>query len=111
MNSAGLSLGLDPAHKASIEDWENMVDTNIKGLMYVTRALLPRMVERNEGSIVNLGSVAANYPYPGGNAYGATKGEGKPCLFPGLTPRRSISDHPCLFVFPSEKKRLLGSSA
>lgn len=75
VNSAGLSLGLDPAHKASLEDWETMVDTNIKGLMYVTKAILPRMVERNEGSVVNIGSVAANYPYPGGNTYGATKGE------------------------------------
>ncbi|HLL53442.1 MAG TPA: SDR family oxidoreductase [Myxococcaceae bacterium] len=73
VNNAGLGLGLDPAHQASLEDWETMVDTNCKGLMYVTRALLPGMVARNRGHVVNLGSVAANYPYPGGNVYGATK--------------------------------------
>lgn len=73
LNNAGLALGLNPAHKADIEDWEIMVDTNIKGLMYVTRALLPSMVERGQGHIINMGSVAGSWPYPGGNAYGATK--------------------------------------
>jgi 3-hydroxy acid dehydrogenase/malonic semialdehyde reductase len=73
VNNAGLGLGLDPAHQASLDDWETMVDTNCKGLLYVTRALLPGMVARNRGHVVNLGSVAANYPYPGGNVYGATK--------------------------------------
>jgi 3-hydroxy acid dehydrogenase / malonic semialdehyde reductase len=73
VNNAGLALGLEPAHQADIEAWETMVDTNIKGTMYVTRALLPGMVARNRGHIVNIGSTAANYPYPGGNVYGATK--------------------------------------
>jgi 3-hydroxy acid dehydrogenase / malonic semialdehyde reductase len=73
VNNAGLSLGLEPAHQASLEDWEAMIDTNCRGLVYVTHALLPGMVKRNRGHIVNLGSVAATYPYPGGNVYGATK--------------------------------------
>lgn len=73
VNNAGLGLGLEPAHTASLDDWETMVDTNCKGLLYVTRALLPGMVARNRGHVVNLGSVAANFPYPGGNVYGATK--------------------------------------
>jgi len=73
VNNAGLGLGLESAHEASLDDWETMVDTNCKGLLYVTRALLPGMVRRNRGHVVNLGSVAATYPYPGGNVYGATK--------------------------------------
>ena len=73
VNNAGLGLGLEPAHEASLEDWERMIDTNCKGLVYATRALLPGMVKRNRGHVVNLGSVAATYPYPGGNVYGATK--------------------------------------
>ncbi len=73
VNNAGLALGLDTAQRADLEAWETMVDTNIKGLMYVTRAVLPGMVARNRGLIVNLGSIAATYPYPGGNVYGATK--------------------------------------
>lgn len=73
VNNAGLALGLEPAYQASIEDWETMVDTNVKGTMYVTRVVLPGMVARNRGHIVNIGSTAASYPYPGGNVYGATK--------------------------------------
>lgn len=73
VNNAGLALGMEPAHKADLDDWEQMVDTNVKGLMYVTRAVLPRMVERGHGHIVNIGSTASNYPYPGGNAYGGSK--------------------------------------
>lgn len=73
INSAGLALGLEPAHKADLEDWETMVDTNIKGLMRMTRLILPGMVQRRRGHIVNIGSVAGNWPYPGGNAYGASK--------------------------------------
>ena len=73
VNNAGLALGLEPAHEASLDDWENMVDTNIKGLMYCTRAILPGMVERNRGHVVNIGSIAGSWPYPGGNVYGATK--------------------------------------
>jgi len=73
VNNAGLALGLAPAQEADLDAWEAMVDTNIKGLMYVTRAVLPGMVARNRGLIVNLGSIAATYPYPGGNVYGGTK--------------------------------------
>ncbi len=73
VNNAGLALGLDPAYAAQLEDWEVMVDTNVKGLLYVTRAALPGMVARDRGLVVNLGSIAATYPYPGGNVYGATK--------------------------------------
>ena len=73
VNNAGIGLGLEPAHEASLDDWETMIDTNCKGLLYVTRTLLPGMVRRNRGHIVNLGSIAATYPYPGGNVYGATK--------------------------------------
>jgi 3-hydroxy acid dehydrogenase / malonic semialdehyde reductase len=71
--NAGLALGLEPAHKVELDDWEDMVATNINGLLYTVRAVLPRMVERDEGHIVLIGSVAADYPYPGGNVYGATK--------------------------------------
>ena len=73
VNNAGLALGIEPAHKASIEDWENMIDTNNKGLVYMTRAVLPAMVERNVGHIINIGSIAGSWPYAGGNVYGATK--------------------------------------
>ena len=73
VNNAGLALGLEPAHAADMENWERMVDTNIKGLMYCSRQVLPGMVERQRGHIVNIGSVAGNTPYPGGNVYGATK--------------------------------------
>jgi NADP-dependent 3-hydroxy acid dehydrogenase YdfG len=73
VNNAGLALGLAPAHEASLEDWEQMVDVNVKGLLYVTRAVLPGMVARDRGHVINLGSVAGSYPYPGGNAYGGTK--------------------------------------
>lgn len=73
VNNAGLALGLEPAHKALLSDWEQMVDTNIKGLMTMTRALLPGMVERKRGHVINIGSIAGEWPYPGGNVYGATK--------------------------------------
>lgn len=73
INNAGLALGIEPAHKASLDEWETMIDTNCKGLVTVTRALLPAMVERGSGTIINIGSVAGAYPYPGGNVYGATK--------------------------------------
>ena len=65
--------GLEPAQTAQLDDWDAMVDTNVKGLMYVTRAVLPGMVSRDRGHIVNIGSTAAQFPYPGGNVYGATK--------------------------------------
>ncbi len=71
--NAGLALGLAPAPQADLDDWDEMVDTNIKGLLYTVRAVLPGMVARDEGHVITLGSVAADFPYPGGNAYGATK--------------------------------------
>ncbi|MEQ1440136.1 SDR family oxidoreductase [Fontimonas sp. SYSU GA230001] len=73
VNNAGLALGLEPAHQALLDDWEQMVDTNIKGLMTMTRAVLPGMVARRRGHIINIGSIAGEWPYPGGNVYGATK--------------------------------------
>jgi 3-hydroxy acid dehydrogenase / malonic semialdehyde reductase len=73
VNNAGLALGMEPAYEADISDWDTMVDTNIKGVMYCTRALLPGMVDRNRGHIINVGSTAGDWPYPGGNTYGATK--------------------------------------
>lgn len=73
INNAGLALGTKPAHEASLEDWETMISTNCTGLVRLTRALLPAMVERGSGLVINLGSVAGRYPYPGGNVYGATK--------------------------------------
>jgi len=73
VNNAGLALGLNPAQDADLDDWEQMIDTNCKGLAYCTRAILPAMVARGRGHVINLGSVAAAYPYPGGNAYGGTK--------------------------------------
>jgi NADP-dependent 3-hydroxy acid dehydrogenase YdfG len=73
VNNAGLALGLEPAHRASLDDWDQMISTNAGGLVTVTRLLLPGMVERGRGHVVNLGSVAGTYPYPGGNVYGASK--------------------------------------
>jgi len=73
VNNAGLALGLEPAYKVALDDWEAMIDTNVKGLVYCARAVLPGMVARDRGHIVNLGSVAGNYPYPGGTVYGGTK--------------------------------------
>ena len=73
LNNAGLALGMEPAWDVSIDDWDRMIDTNIKGLTYCTRALLPGMVERNSGHVINIGSTAGSWPYPGGNVYGGTK--------------------------------------
>jgi 3-hydroxy acid dehydrogenase/malonic semialdehyde reductase len=73
VNNAGLALGLGPAWQAELADWDQMVATNITGLIHLTRALLPGMVERNRGDIINLGSTAGRYPYPGGHVYGASK--------------------------------------
>ncbi|WP_437820826.1 SDR family oxidoreductase [Sorangium sp. So ce1078] len=73
VNNAGGAIGLSPAHTADPDDWEQMVDTNIKGLLHCTRALLPGMVARDRGHIINIGSVAAETPYPGSNVYGACK--------------------------------------
>lgn len=73
VNNAGLALGLGPAQEADIAQWDTVVATNVTGLLHLTRALLPGMVARDRGHIVNLGSTAANYPYPGGHVYGASK--------------------------------------
>ena len=73
VNNAGLALGLNPAQDADLDDWDKMIDTNCKGLVYCTRAILPGMVARRRGHVINLGSVAGTYPYPGGNVYGGTK--------------------------------------
>jgi 3-hydroxy acid dehydrogenase / malonic semialdehyde reductase len=73
VNNAGLAKGLEPAHRADPADWDQMIDTNCRGLVHCTHAVLPGMVARGRGHVVNLGSVAATYPYPGGNVYGATK--------------------------------------
>jgi len=73
LNNAGLALGMEPAHECNIEDWEVMIDTNIKGLIYCTRYVLPQMVEKNRGHIINIGSIAGTWAYPGINVYGGTK--------------------------------------
>jgi len=73
VNNAGLALGLEPAHQATLLDWDQMIDTNIKGLITMTNLVLPGMLERAKGHIFNVGSVAGTYPYPGSNVYGSTK--------------------------------------
>lgn len=73
INNAGLALGTEPAYTANLDEWETMIDTNNKGLVRMTRALLPQMVVRRSGLIINIGSIAGETPYPGGNVYGATK--------------------------------------
>ncbi len=73
INNAGLALGTQPAQSAPLADWETMINTNCLGLVTMTRALLPAMVARASGLVINIGSVAGHYPYPGGNVYGATK--------------------------------------
>lgn len=73
VNNAGLAAGLDPAHTADVDDWNRMIDTNVKGLLWVTRTVLPGMIERKRGHVVNIGSVAGHQPYGGGSVYAATK--------------------------------------
>lgn len=73
INNAGLSRGLDKLHEGSFLDWEEMIDTNIKGLLYLTRLIVPGMVKRDRGHVVNLGSTAGHQTYPNGNVYCATK--------------------------------------
>jgi serine 3-dehydrogenase len=73
VNNAGLSRGMEPLHEGDISDWEEMIDTNVKGLLYVTRAVLPGMVDRGHGHVINIGSIAGHEVYPGGNVYCATK--------------------------------------
>lgn len=72
-NNAGLALGLEPAQRANLDDWETMIETNVAGVVRIAHAVLPGMVERNRGHLINMASVAASYPYPGGNVYGGTK--------------------------------------
>jgi 3-hydroxy acid dehydrogenase/malonic semialdehyde reductase len=73
VNNAGGALGLDMAQTANLDDWDAMIASNISGLVYCTRLLLPGMIERKRGHIINLGSIAGEFPYPGGNVYGAAK--------------------------------------
>ena len=73
VNNAGLALGLEPEYEGSLDDWETMIDTNIKGLLTMTRLVVPSMVSRNRGHIINVGSVAGDAAYAGGNVYCATK--------------------------------------
>ncbi|WP_375742454.1 SDR family NAD(P)-dependent oxidoreductase [Corallococcus interemptor] len=73
VNNAGLALGMEPAQAARLEDWDVVVDTNVKGLLYCTREALAGMVARDRGHVINIGSIAGEFPYPGGNVYGATK--------------------------------------
>lgn len=73
INNAGLAAGLAPIHKGSIDDWERMIDTNVKGLLYVSRIVSEKMVENGKGHIVNVGSIAGKEVYPNGNVYVATK--------------------------------------
>jgi 3-hydroxy acid dehydrogenase/malonic semialdehyde reductase len=73
VNNAGLALGMGAAQEADLDQWDQMIDTNCKGLAYCTRAIIPGMVARGRGHVINLGSVAGTYPYPGGNTYAGTK--------------------------------------
>jgi serine 3-dehydrogenase len=73
VNNAGLARGFNKIHEGKIEDWDEMIDTNIKGLLFVTRQVLPKMVERKNGHIINIGSIAGHETYPSGNVYAATK--------------------------------------
>jgi 3-hydroxy acid dehydrogenase/malonic semialdehyde reductase len=73
VNNAGGAIGLDPAWEADLDDWDAMIDSNIRGLVYCTRLLLPGMVKRDRGHIINMGSTAGQWPYPGGNVYGGAK--------------------------------------
>ncbi len=73
VNNAGLSRGLDKLYEGEIQDWEEMIDTNIKGLLYLTRAVVPGMVKRDRGHVINIGSIAGHQTYPNGNVYCGTK--------------------------------------
>ena len=83
VNNAGLALGVSHLSEGSVDDWETMIDVNCKGLLYATKAVLPGMIERGQGHVVNIGSVAGTYALPGGNVYCGTK----VCSFP---PRISV---------------------
>jgi len=114
VNNAGLSRGLDKLYEGKIEDWEEMIDTNVKGLLYVTRAVVPGMVERKSGHIVNLGSTAGELPYPMGAVYCATKAAEK-SINDGLrqdvlgTPLRVTSIDPGMVETDFSKVRFRGN--
>lgn len=113
VNNAGLSRGLDKLWEGKIEDWEEMIDTNVKGLLYVTRAVVPGMVARKSGHIVNLGSTAGELPYPNGAVYCATKAAEK-SINDGLrqdllgTPLRVTSIDPGMVETDFSKVRFRG---
>ena len=116
INNAGLSRGLDKVHQGHIEDWEEMIDTNVKGLLYVTRAVVPGMVERNSGHIINMGSTAGELPYPNGAVYCATKAAEK-SINDGLrqdllgTPLRVTSIDPGMVETDFSKVRFRGDES
>lgn len=116
INNAGLSRGLDKLHEASIDDWEDMIDTNLKGLLYVTRLLVPGMVSRGRGHVVNIGSIAGHQTYPNGNVYCATKAAVR-ALTAGLkmdllgTPIRVSTVDPGMVETEFSQVRFYGDSA
>jgi NADP-dependent 3-hydroxy acid dehydrogenase YdfG len=73
INNAGLAVGRDPVHDGSLEDWNRMIDTNLKGMLHVSKVVVPWLIEKKTGTIINIGSIAGREAYPGGNVYGATK--------------------------------------
>ncbi|MBD2740438.1 SDR family oxidoreductase [Coleofasciculus sp. FACHB-1120] len=115
INNAGLSRGLNKLHEGNIQDWEEMLDTNIKGLLYCTRFLVPGMVKRDKGHVVNLGSIAGHQTYPGGNVYCASKAAVK-SISEGLkqdllgTPVRVTSVDPGLVETEFSQVRFHGDS-
>lgn len=115
VNNAGLALGLEPEYKGSFEDWDNMIDSNIKGLLNMTRFVVPGMVERGKGQVINIGSVAGDAAYAGGNVYCATKAAVK-TLSDGLridladTPVRVTNVKPGLVETNFSKTRFHGDS-
>ncbi len=116
INNAGLSRGLDKVQEADPSDWDEMIDTNVKGLLYVTRAVVPGMVERGRGHVVNLGSTAGHMTYPGGAVYCATKAA-ESALSEGLrqdllgTPVRVTSVDPGMVETGFSKIRFRGDEA
>lgn len=116
VNNAGLSRGLDKVYDAKIDDWDEMIDTNVKGLLYVTRAVVPGMVQRGRGHVVNLGSTAGEMTYPGGSVYCATKAAER-AISDGLrqdllgTPVRVTSIDPGMVETEFSKVRFHGDEA
>ncbi|GET38832.1 SDR family oxidoreductase [Microseira wollei] len=116
INNAGLSRGLDKLHEGDFQDWEEMIDTNIKGLLYLTRYIVPGMVSRGKGHVVNIGSIAGHQTYPGGNVYCASKAAVR-AISEGLkqdllgTPVRVTSVDPGLVETEFSQVRFHGDSA